>query len=541
MCDLQDWAAVQMVYNQKGTIRGTARTLGISRNTVRKLKDLEGPPEYRRKVYGTKIDEYKERIIKWVEEDDLCGTRIFNELVELGYTGSIGPVYRFLRKLKEREDGLISSKATVRVETPPGDQAQFDWSEYRVPIGGLEKKVYCFSMILAASRKQAICFSLREDADAIYEAIQELFEDLGGVTLELLIDNPKALVDDHNPRNEGEIRYNPHALLLAKHLGVELNACPCYWPRKKGKVERPFRDIEEQFVKGSKFATMEELNRRAKEFVNKWCDRTHGTTKRIPNQHYLQEEMGVLQPLPKTRYRKRELAVRKVSADSFVSIETGKYSVPVKYVDKKVYYRVVYGFRIEIYESQKSEKPFLTVEKSMDKYSVVADESHYEAIAKKVSTSIPQIRREFTQAFPVNGAKYLEVAAKKFTIPTYHARKILELRDMFSDSALDGLVGCCVDRDMLDIKQFRQLIMEQTQKYIDRPPEGTGMGAKNESVTDSAPSECSPVGSGLITADGTEPAAAPSEKMGDPAARDEAFMTRDCSYYEKNVMTEGGK
>ena len=98
--------------------------------------------------------------------------------------------------------------------------------------------------------------------NVIYEAIQELFEDLGGVTLELLIDNPTALVIENNPRNETEIRYNPHALLMARHLGTELNACPCYWPRKKGKIERPFNYIEEQFIKGNHFASMEDLNRR---------------------------------------------------------------------------------------------------------------------------------------------------------------------------------------------------------------------------------------------------------------------------------------
>ena len=75
------------------------------------------------------------------------------------------------------------------------------------------------------------------DAEAIYEAIQELYEDLGGVTLELLIDNPKALVIENNPKSEEEVRYNPQALMLAKHLGTELNACPCYWPRKKGYVK----------------------------------------------------------------------------------------------------------------------------------------------------------------------------------------------------------------------------------------------------------------------------------------------------------------
>lgn len=152
-------------------------------------------------------------------------------------------------------------------------------------------------MILAASRKKAVCCSLKVDADAIYEAIQELYEDLGGITLELLIDNPKALVIENNPKSEDEIRYNPHALMLAKHLGTELNACPCYWPRKKGKIESPFKYIENQFIKGNDFANMEELNRRLKKNVDEWCNETHTTTRRIPNQHYLLEEKALLLPL----------------------------------------------------------------------------------------------------------------------------------------------------------------------------------------------------------------------------------------------------
>jgi transposase len=149
-----------------------------------------------------------------------------------------------LLKKIESDIDKTSSKATERVETPPGDQAQFDWAEYSMVVGGSERIVYCFSMILAASRKKAICFSLKCDAEAIYEAIQELFEDLGGITWELLIDNPRALVIENDPKSEEEIQYNPYALLLAKHLGTELNACPYYWPRKKGKIERPFKYIE---------------------------------------------------------------------------------------------------------------------------------------------------------------------------------------------------------------------------------------------------------------------------------------------------------
>lgn len=130
-------------------------------------------------------------------------------------------------------------------------------------------------LVYAASRKKAVCFSLTVDAEAIYEAIQELFDDLGGITQELLIDNPKALVIDNNPRSEDEIKYNPHALLLAAHLGTELNACNCYWPRTKGKCEKPFQYIEEQFIKGNRFTSMEDLNIRGKNFITEWNNEVH--------------------------------------------------------------------------------------------------------------------------------------------------------------------------------------------------------------------------------------------------------------------------
>lgn len=504
MYRLQDWAAVQRVFKQTQSKRETARILKMSRNTVKKLLELKEEPAYSRTVYRSCLDEYKELIIEWrCKPYEFNGTRIFRELQKRGYTGSIGPVYRFLQRVDE-DVGRISSKATVRIETPPGDQAQFDWSEYSMMIGSKERKVYCFAMILAASRKKAVCFSLKADAAAIYEAIQELFDDLGGVTLELLIDNPKALVVENNPKSEDEIRYNPHALMMAKHLGTELNACPCYWPRKKGKIESPFRYIEEQFVKGNTFATMEELNRRGKEFINSWCDTVHSTTKRIPNQHYLLEEKSTLLPLPKTRYRIQQLQKRIISPDSYISIRGSKYSVPVQYVDKTLQFRIVYGFRIEIFDMK--EKRILTLEVSENDHDVQKDPAHYEAIAVRVSTSIPQIRREFTSRF-TNGKRYLDAAGNKFDQPTHYARKIMLLGDLYDDPTLDQFIGYCVDTDKMDIASFKGIL----KKYN--------------------------AGKLVLPDDMTQVAAGTSEKVEyldeDPA------LLRDCSYYEANAMAEG--
>lgn len=498
---MNDWAAVQKVYKETKSKRATAKILGMSRNTVKKLLALDEEPVYRRTIYPSCIDPYKEQIIEWrCKPYEFNGTRIFRELTKIGYEGSIGPVYRFLRIVDEDIE-RISSKATVRIETPVGDQAQFDWTEYPVMVGERIRTVYCFSMILAASRKKAICFSLKEDSDAIYEAIQELFEDLGGVTLEMLIDNPKALVIENDPKSESEIKYNPHALLLARHLGTELNACPYYWPRKKGKIENPFRYIEEQFIKGNRFATMEELNRRGKQFIDEWCDEMHTTTRRIPNQHYLLEERPALLPLPGKRLRFGQLRSRVVSADSFVSIDGSKYSVPVRYAGKKVRFRILYGFRIEIYD--RNDDFILRVERSDKKHDVVVDRKHYEAIAVKVSTSVPQIRRDFTARFR-HGRDYLDAADRRFQQPTHHARKILLLGELYDDVTLDRFIAYSITQDKLDIESFKALLKEYNAGNLVLPE----------------------------TIDAENGSAASSYGADDPD------LVRDCNYYEEYAMTE---
>ena len=59
MKDLEDWAAVHIVYKQTKSKRATARILGISRNTVKKLLEKKEDPEYHRTIYHSKIEPYK--------------------------------------------------------------------------------------------------------------------------------------------------------------------------------------------------------------------------------------------------------------------------------------------------------------------------------------------------------------------------------------------------------------------------------------------------------------------------------------------------
>ena len=456
MKDLNQWAAVQELHKRKIPKLQIAKQLGISRNTVKRLIKLKEEPKYTRHHYKTKTDSYMKQIITWrvTPEYDFNGTRIFRELKKLGYQGSINPIYRALKKIDEEKID-ISPKATLRIETPPGDQAQFDWSPYEMEISGRIRTVYCFTMILSASRKKAICFSLLSNGDSIYEAIQELYEELGGITLELLIDNPKALVIDNNPKSEDEIKYNAQALLIAAHLGTELNACNCYWPRTKGKIEKPYQYIEEQFIKGNTFSSMNELNLSGKEFIREWNKETHSTTKRVPDEFFENEEIKALLPLPNKRFRLNNLEKRIVSNDSFIHIDANKYSVPVKYATKQIQYRIVYGFRIELY-TMKSEY-IMSLEVQDGKHNTLKNPEHYEAIAVKANKSIPQIRRDFTATFE-NGEAYFKAATGLFQQPSYHARKILELLDLYDPEILDKIIAYAIEQEKFDIKSIKFLI-----------------------------------------------------------------------------------
>ena len=164
--------------------------------------------------------------------------------------------------------------------------------------------------------------------------------------------------------------------------------------------------------------------------------------------------MGIL---PSNHLYYTQFKSRKVSPDSFVSFGSNKYSVPVKYACKNVYIRLLYGFRLMIYD--KDEQFIQSIEISDSKGNVLANPEHYEAIAPKTATSIPQIRRDFTKTFS-HGTEYLEVAGRKFDQPTHHARKILELLQLYDAETLDKAIAISIAENCMDIKSFRMMLKE---------------------------------------------------------------------------------
>ena len=115
------------LYELKGegtSIRGIARELGISRNSVRKYLRSEGVPQPQgRPERPSKLDPYKEYIDGRLAEGLENCVVLLRELKERGYGGGYSILKDYVRPYRR----LRQPKATMRFETGPGEQAQVDW------------------------------------------------------------------------------------------------------------------------------------------------------------------------------------------------------------------------------------------------------------------------------------------------------------------------------------------------------------------------------------------------------------------------------
>jgi hypothetical protein len=186
--------------------------------------------------------------------------------------------------------------------------------------------VWLFSMVLGYSRFLFARYVLHQDLQTLLRCHMQAFEAMDGAPIEILYDRMKTAVTGED--DQGHIVYNSSLLALAKHYRFQPRACRPYRAKTKGKVERPFRYIREDFFLGRSFRTMEDLN--AQLIV--WLDavanaRVHGTTQRVVAEAFA-EEQDKLQRLPEHRFNAVLKLERRVSHDGLVAVGGNYYSVP---------------------------------------------------------------------------------------------------------------------------------------------------------------------------------------------------------------------
>jgi transposase len=116
-------------------------------------------------------------------------------------------------------------------------------------------------MVLGYSRMTYPHFTTSMKLPVLLGCLARAFAVLG-VPVELLVDNMKQAVDQHDATT-GTVRWNEKFLDFVDHYGVLPVASPPYWPRVKGKVERGVGYVKRSFLEGRSFTDLADLNQYA--------------------------------------------------------------------------------------------------------------------------------------------------------------------------------------------------------------------------------------------------------------------------------------
>jgi transposase len=317
------------LHRQGLSVRAIARRTGRDPKTVRKYveRGIEAPAYGPRSVgRPSKLAPFmgflRERLIAF---PDLSAARLTREVRELGYAGAYTAVKRFLAAIRP-ENG--PKPYEVRFETPPGLQAQVDFARFVVNFTDDPgtSVVWLFSLVLGHSRFLFARYVPHQDLQTLLRCHIQAFEAIGGVPIEILYDRMKTAVTGED--DQGHIAYNRSLLALARHYRFQPRACRPYRAKTKGKVERPFSYIRQDFFLGRSFRNLDDLNAQ----LIGWLDtvaniRVHGTTQRVVAEAFAAEQPE-LQTLPEHRFDAVLKLERRVSHDGFVAIGGNFYSVP---------------------------------------------------------------------------------------------------------------------------------------------------------------------------------------------------------------------
>jgi transposase len=438
--------------------RRIARRVGYSRRVVRRVLREEGvlPPEGQRP--RNKLDPFRETIEQKVTKD-LTVSRIYREIREMGYQGGRTILADYVRQLRLRIKPKPTTRVKRRFETRPGVETQIDWSPYWVPIAGIVVLVHALGCLLCASRKLFLYFFRDERQSTLLEGLAMAFEYFDGCTKRVVVDNMATAVLGRYSAN-GKTLWHERFLDFTRHYGFDPFACRVRDPDRKGKKEKSFRLVWDDFLKGSEFESFDDLNRRA----HRWLDHTpeagnlrvHGTTRRVPNEAWLSERELLIR-LPHKRYPVYTQEVRSVDQDATLSIRGTCYNVPDSLANKAVAVRL-FAEHFEVLDRTGRLAFSRRYVPDADKGKLVVDPTLYSHSPRGPSRSSERLDAAFLERFPTLAPLVHGLQAKMKSLAHVHISTLLRLANKYGQEGFVAAATLAQDHRRFDALAVQRIL-----------------------------------------------------------------------------------
>jgi transposase len=375
---------------------------------------------------ASKLDPFKDDIVRMLETYPYSATQIFQRLVENDFDGGYTIVKDYVRKVRPPK-----IKAFLKLSFAPGECAQVDWGSYgSVTVGETTRRLSFFAMVLCYSRMMYVEFTLSQSMEHFLGCHQNAFDFFGAVPLKIMVDNLKSAV---LKRIVGQAPiFNAKYLDFANHHGFTIVPCAVGKGNEKGRVESGVGYVKKNFLAGLDIPNFYALKPAITHWLNTVANvRLHGETGKRPVERFARERQSMT-PLPSHPYDIATNSQVRASRQFRVAADGNRYSVPAEYAGAQLTLKT-YPDRLCIYHHDKLIARHV---RSYDRREDFELPDHPKALLSQRRKARDQkIFRRFLSLSDKAEDYYQQLEQRRMN-PLHHIRQIVALSEIYGDQAV---------------------------------------------------------------------------------------------------------
>ena len=333
MLSVEDWAEIRRLHRAEGLpIKMIARTLGVSRNTVRAAIARDDAPKYERAPVGSVVDEVEPRVRELLRVFPTMPATVIAE--RIGWTRGL-TVLKV--RIAELRPAYLPPDPASRTAYVAGEIAQNDFwfPDIVVPVGfgqtRTAKQLPVLTMVAAYSRTLFARLIPSRTAADLYCGWWVHLQRLGAVPRTLVWDGEGAVGGYAGGRN----KLTAECQAFRGTLGAKVVILRPRDPEAKGIIERAHDYLETSFLPGRCFASPADFNTQLQD----WLDRVNRRVRRAlgcaPSDRIAADRQAMLALPPVAPVIGWRSSLR-LPRDYYVRLDGNDYSVHPSVIGRRI-------------------------------------------------------------------------------------------------------------------------------------------------------------------------------------------------------------
>jgi transposase len=330
---VEDWAEIRRLHRAEGLpIKLIARTLGVSRNTVRAAIVSEGPPKYDRRPAGSAVDAFEAAIREQLLVVPTMPATVIAERV--GWTRGMTV---FKDRVRELRPAYLPPDPCSRTSYVAGEIAQCDlwFPPIELPVGfGQERRptqLPVLTMVTGYSRWLSAILIPTRRAEDLFSGWWRLIHALGAVPRTLVWDGEGAI----GRWRGGKTELTQDCQAFRGVLGTKVLVLKPAEPEHKGIIERAHDYLERSFLPGRVFTGPADFNVQMQGWLTQVNARTRRALGCAPTDRIGADRQAMLALPPVTPATGWRSATR-LARDHYVRLDSNDYSVHPGVIGRRI-------------------------------------------------------------------------------------------------------------------------------------------------------------------------------------------------------------